>query len=234
MKNVLRNWMNKELKFKQTDDSKVYLTSDWHVFHNPKWPIPIWKMRGFNSIDESNKSIINSINDTVGVDDILINLGDLTLNCSESQFEGLLSQINCQTIYLLFGNHNSPCWSVYQREIKEFFRKMDDDFTATQPKPDVEIYPFKYRNIVFVGNYLEFIVDGQYFTASHYPQSSWNHMAKGSIHCHGHVHSTKEIPYVKNYGKMIDVGFDYHKKPISVDEIKKLMNNIEIKHEGHH
>lgn len=224
--------MNKELRFKQTDAQKVYLTSDWHIFHNPKWSIPIWKMRGFNSLEESNKHIIDSINDTVGVNDILINLGDPTLNCSESQFEELLSQIKCQTVYLLFGNHNSPCWGIYQREVKNFLSSMDDDYSATQPSLEVEIYPLKYRNIIFVGNYLEFIVDGQYFVASHYPQSSWNHMAKNSIHCHGHIHSTKET-YVQS-GKMIDVGFDYHRKPISVDEIKKYMNTISIKHEGHH
>jgi calcineurin-like phosphoesterase family protein len=227
--------MNKELRIRQSETQKVYLTSDWHIFHNPKWPIPIWKMRGFSSLDESNRFIIESVNSKVRTDDILINLGDLTLNCSESQFEELLSQIHCQTIYCLFGNHNGPCYSIYKREVNRWLNLIPDGYKYISGNGiEPEIYPLRYRNIVFVGNYLELTVDGQYFILSHFPQSSWNHSSKGSIHCHGHVHSTKEIPYINKIGRMIDVGFDYNKKPISVNEIKTLMSKIDIKHEGHH
>lgn len=225
--------MNKLIKFKQTDDCKVYFSSDFHLNHSPKWPTPIWKGRGYNSVTEMNDSIIQSINDVIRSTDVLIFLGDFVLNCSDSQFEEFLSRINCQNIYMIFGNHNSCVWNVYQRKVKEFLYSLNDGFmNMFGEAPDVEVYPFKYRNITFIGNYAEVIVDGQCFTASHYPQLSWNHMSKGSIHCHGHIHSTKET-YIQN-GKMIDVGFDYHRKPISVDEIKKLMSNVVVKHEGHH
>lgn len=228
---TLNNFMNKELRIKQTEEQKVYFSSDFHLNHSPKWPIPIWKGRGFESVTEMNDAIIKSINDVVRSTDILIFLGDFVLNCSDSQFEEFLSRINCQNIYMLFGNHNSQVKDAYSKAVNEYLQSIYGD-KHYQHSEDVEIYPVRYRNIIFVGNYLELIVDGQYFMASHYPQSSWNHMAKNSIHLHGHIHSTKET-YIQN-GKMIDVGFDYHRRPISVDEIKNLMRNVVVKHEGHH
>ena len=39
--------MNTQLKFKQTDGSKVHMFSDAHLNHNPRWEKPIWAMRGF-------------------------------------------------------------------------------------------------------------------------------------------------------------------------------------------
>lgn len=218
--------MNRILKLRQTDASKVYMTSDWHLFHNPMWPVPIWKMRGFNSLDESNDFIVDSINETVSANDHMFNLGDPSLNCTESQFEELLSKIQCQNIYLMWGNHASPSWKIYQREIDKInkWRNISNE--------EIEIYPFRYRNLIFIGNYAEIVVDGQFICLSHYPMNSWNNMAKGSIHCHGHIHSTKET--YKFEGKKIDVGMDYHMKPVSFNEIRKILSKLEIKHEGHH
>ena len=218
--------MNRVLRFKQTESSKVWLTSDWHYNHNPKWPVPIWKMRGYNSVNEMNVDIIKSINDNVGVNDILINAGDPTLNCSESEFESLLSQIICQTVYMMWGNHSSPSWGIYQREVNKLLNLPESNECVQ------EIYPLKYRNTIFVGNYLEISVDGFKSVVSHYPLSSWNGMSHNSLLLHGHIHSTKE-----NYkldGKTIDVGFDYWKRPVSFDEIKLMMDKVPRKIEGHH
>jgi len=213
--------MNRVLHFRQTEESKVWLSSDFHYNHNPKWPIPIWKMRGYNSVGEMNVDIIKTINDNVKYDDIMIYLGDFMLNSSSDQFENFLSQINCQSVYMLFGNHNSCTWSNYEEHIYSIYGKRD-----------IEVYPLRYRNLIYVGNYLEFSVDGSKTVASHYPLSSWNGMSHNGIHIHGHIHSTKE-----NYkldGKTIDVGFDYWKRPVSFDEIKQLMDKIPRKQEGHH
>ena len=90
--------MNRVLHFKQTDDRKVYFSSDWHLGHNPKWDVPIWKSRGFNSADEMTSGIIKSINDTIRFDDILFYGGDFCLNSTESQFESYLSRITCNNI----------------------------------------------------------------------------------------------------------------------------------------
>ena len=222
--------MNKELRIKQTEEQKVYFSSDFHLNHSPKWPVPIWKSRGFESVTEMNDAIIKSINDVVRSTDILIFLGDFVLNCSDSQFEEFLSRINCQNIYMLFGNHNSCVWNVYQREIQNFFRSMDDDFTATQPKPDVEIYPFKYRNITFIGNYAEVIVDGRIFVITHYPIHSWNNQKRGSVHLYGHQHCENN----PQGGRRMDVGWDRDKRPYSADEIWNNLSKVPILSDGGH
>lgn len=230
--------MNTILKFKQTENSRVYLSSDFHLNHSPKWPIPIWKARGYNSVVEMNDAIIDSINSAIRYTDILFFLGDFVLNCSESQFEEILSRINCQRIYMLFGNHNSCVWSAYQREIHSWLRYNNEGYNSDGGGSvgidggDPEIYPLKYRNIIFIGNYAEIHIDGSIFILNHYPLFSWNHMSKGSIHCHGHIHSTKET-YIQR-GRTIDVGFDYWKRPVAADEIRRMMVNVDIKHEGHH
>jgi calcineurin-like phosphoesterase family protein len=223
--------MNREQRFRQSDDQIVHFSSDFHLNHAPKtWDVPICKKRGYDSVPEMNDAIIESVNLTVRPNDILFYLGDVSLNCNESQLEEFLSRIFCQNIYMLWGNHNSPVWNIYRREIENFFRTMDDDFSATQPKPDVEIYPFKYRNITFIGNYAEVIVDGKYIVVSHYPMQSWNQMKNGSIHLYGHQHCENNPVG----GKQMDVGWDRDKRPYTANEIFDKMKNIPVKSDGGH
>jgi len=66
------------------------------------------------------------------------------------------------------------------------------------------------------------------FVLSHYPIASWNNLARGAIHLHGHVH----LPQNKRIGpgKMMDIGVDGNNLyPISTSEIFKLMKNQPIK-----
>jgi calcineurin-like phosphoesterase family protein len=62
----------------------------------------------------------------------------------------------------------------------------------------------------------------------HFPIASWNDMARGSIHLHGHVHlePNKRI----GPGKMMDVGVDGNNLyPISLAEVITLMDKQPIK-----
>jgi calcineurin-like phosphoesterase family protein len=227
--------MNRLLKLTQSADRKVYVTSDTHWNHNPKWPVPLWRSRGYGSVNESNEHQRDTINSIVRPNDILFHLGDVTLNCNEEQFESFFASLNCQTIYTLWGNHNSPSWSVYQREVANFFRSMDDDFTATQPKPDVEVYPLRYKNLIFIGNYAEVVVDGMYFVMAHYPIYVFNHMNKGAIHLCGHSHYSLPLSQADNpTSKVLDVGWDGWAKPLSVKEIADIMAKKQVMKVDHH
>jgi calcineurin-like phosphoesterase family protein len=227
--------MNKEQRIKQTDNCKVYFSSDFHLNHSPKWPIPIWKGRGFESVTEMNDAIIKSINSSVRSTDILFFLGDFVLNCSESQFEEFLSRINCQNIYMLFGNHNSCVWNVYQREVTKWSNWNEE---GLQPGagdldtlvPICEVYPFRYRNVIFIGNYAEVIVDRRIFVITHYPIHSWNNQKRGSIHLYGHQHCENN----PQGGRRMDVGWDRDKRPYSADEIWNKLSNIPILSDGGH
>ena len=215
--------MNKLLKFTQTDEQKVYFVSDTHYNHNPKWPVPIWKQRGYTSVDEMNNDEIVQINAIVRPNDILFHLGDITLNCNEQQFEEFIDKLNCRNINLLWGNHNSPCWQVYKREIAAVFMQ------------DIEVYPFKYKNINFLGNYQEITVDGQYIVLAHYPISIFNYMKDGAWHLCGHSHYNYDHSTAENKtGKILDVSWDGLKRPYTMNEIRTIMNSKSILALDHH
>ena len=216
--------MNRTLKFKQTEEQKVYFTSDTHFNHNPKWKVPLWEQRGYKSSEEHTNSVINKINETVRPNDILWHLGDFCLNTSESQFEELLARINCQSIHFLWGNHNSRIWEAYRKEVLKQYAS-----------EDIEVYPIRYKNLVFCGNYAEITVDGKYFILSHYPIHVFNYMKDGASHLCGHSHYNLPLSQADNLNsKILDVGIDGFGKPLSVDEVMTIMNKKQVFQSGDH
>ena len=209
-----------EFGFKLNSD-KVFFTSDFHGEHAQPF---LWESRGFASPQAHTDGVIQSINDRVGTHDHLFNLGDFVLNCSREKFEQILSRINCQNIYFLWGNHNSQVKQAYKETIlKDFGRQ------------DIEVYPVRYKNLIFIGSYFEAIINGQPIVMSHYPLYSWNFMRKGSWMLSGHEHcAVKEHLPEGNGGKILDVGWDYYKKPLAFEEIKSIMMKKSVKTVGHH
>lgn len=220
--------MNTLLKFKETPECKVFFTSDLHWNHSPKWSVPIWESRGYSSVTESNESIISIINSCVRPSDILFNLGDMTLNCTEEQFEYLIGSLQCQNIYSLWGNHNSPSWHIYKREISMWAS------VHHIPEP-VEAYPFRYKNVIFVGNYAEIVVNGTIIVLSHYAPQVWNHSGNGGWCLVGHSHGNLPtiLPDAK-CGKILDVGFDVFKSPVSFTDVRRIMDSKPVASVDHH
>jgi calcineurin-like phosphoesterase family protein len=215
--------MNKLLKFKQTDTQKVYFVSDTHYNHNPKWEVPLWMQRGYASVEEMNLDEIEQINKIVRPDDILFHLGDISLNCNEQQFEDFIGKLNCKNIYLLWGNHNAPCQAIYKREVTVKYME------------DIEVYPFKYKNIIFLGNYQEITVDGQYIVLAHYPISVFNYMKDGAWHLCGHSHYNFDLSTAENKtSKILDVGWEGLKRPYTMEEVRNIMNSKGIVAVDHH
>jgi len=227
--------MNKLVRLKQTDDQKVYFISDLHHFHNPvRWAVPLWKQRGYESVIEMNEDQIASINKVVRPNDILWHLGDITLNCNESQFEEFITRLQCQNIYCLWGNHNSPTWAIYQREVEKI-KQITSLTNYTGSSEDIEIYPLRYRNLVFFGNYQELVVDGQCMVMGHYPIHVWNNMKDGVWHLCGHSHYNLPFSKADNLdAKILDVGWDGQLKPYSMDDLRTIMNKKKVFDAGDH
>ena len=82
--------------------SKIWVTSDTHFCHDREF---IWKVRGFNSVQEMNEEIVRRWNEVVSKEDIVWHLGDVMLNNTD---EGMkyFSQLN-GTIHLICGNHDT-------------------------------------------------------------------------------------------------------------------------------
>lgn len=211
--------------FKNTETQKIFFTSDLHIGHRQEF---VWKSRGFDSVEEHDESILNNINSIVKDDDILFNLGDLTLNTTIERFEDIILKIKCKNMYMFFGNHPN-------RHYKNVYIPMVKNILGDKYTPESEIYPLRYKNIIYLNHITELILGGQYVVLCHYPLYSWNHMKDGSWMLHGHEHSAvpEHLPDGK-YGKILDVGWDYFKKPLSFNEIEEIMKNKEIVSVGHH
>ena len=61
--------------------------------------------------------------------------------------------------------------------------------------------------------------DNKWAVMSHYPMAEWNGAYHGSVMLHGHCHGTKQFP-----GKIIDVGYDAHKRILTLDEAIDMAN----------
>ena len=216
------------INIRETPEQKIYVSSDFHLNHNPKWETPIWKMRGFSSATDMTDGIIRSVNDTVRWNDILFFLGDFCLNTTLSQFEELLSRFACQNIYMLLGNHPNPHY-------KNVYLPMVRKILGESYMPESEIFPLRYKNVIYIGHYAEVILNGQFVVLSHYALRSWNQMKHGSWCLHGHEHgAVMESSPNDITTKILDVAWDTFKWPLSFSEISIIMSKKQVKSVGHH
>jgi len=219
--------MNRVLKFKQTEERQVWWTSDTHCNHDPRWEVPLWEARGYTSSKHHTDSIIDALNKAARPNDVLIHAGDFCLNTDESGLNELLARIQCQDIIMLWGNHNNPLWKIYRREVDKMFANLAGGID--QGDTEYEVYPFRYKNITFVGNYLELTVDGHYFVVEHYPIHVFNYMKDGAKMICGHSHGGLDFSQPNNLNsKILDVGWDLFKKPLSTEEILNIMSKKQI------
>lgn len=80
----------------------VYYTSDWHLNESRIFDFNPF-FRPFKSIQEQNETIIANINESVGENDTLIHLGDVSI---DDEGLKLLDQIKCKRRYLILGNYD--------------------------------------------------------------------------------------------------------------------------------
>jgi len=112
MKNWYKNFnfMNMEVG----DLNRLYITSDTHAYHkNLCSGSTVWDKgadREFEDQFAMTNQLVKNINDTVGVDDILINLGDWSFGGKDKVAE-FRSRINCKNVATVFGNHDKNVWN---------------------------------------------------------------------------------------------------------------------------
>jgi calcineurin-like phosphoesterase family protein len=156
-----------------------------------------------------NSHLIANINEVVGQDDILFHLGDWSFGGFE-QIELFRNQIACKNVHIITGNHD--------HHIENNKEGIQSIFSSVN----------KYLNLVVKWNVGTPLMGEQRFALMHFPIASWDNMARGAIHLHGHVHfeADKRI----GVGKMMDVGVDGNELyPIEMSEVLKLMGNQPIK-----
>jgi calcineurin-like phosphoesterase family protein len=194
----------------------VYFWSDIHYSHAQPF---ILEPRGFKTVWESDKELLNRLNKKVGKNDILFLLGDTVLAKQNSfdKLEELFGNINCETIFCMGGNH----FGGLKRFVEKYWVGTNTEFMFHE-------LDFRGKRIKIISNYFEIEVCGQFIVLSHYPILSWNKKPRSSFALFGHVHGglnkSEECEfYIK--GKVLDVGVESCPEPISFNEVCAYMEN---------
>ncbi len=236
--------MFNKLKFKN-NPSNIFFISDLHYNHDPQWDVPLWKKRGFDSLSAHNEGLVRVWNEKCNSDSIVFNLGDVTFSDPEGkQFMELCRRLNFKEMYVLIGNHTSGHRKIYFETLRTF---LDGSLGCNGGnEPQFEIYPLKLeiwenKNVIFLPEYVEVVVDDKPMVLCHYPLDSWNHMSHNSWMIHGHEHGSelRSKPFTLGAGKILDVGVENlldlrEGAPINYGELKKIMDKKQYVKVGHH
>jgi calcineurin-like phosphoesterase family protein len=143
-------------KFKKiTSSGRIAFGSDFHLEH--KQPF-IWEPRGFKSEIEHRNFCMEGLM-SLNSDDILVYLGDFSLNSTIESTKHLLSLIPCR-VYYIWGNHESYVGGI--------FKELNPNGSET--------YPCEWNNITFLGKGQNFSINGQNLYVSHFPHLVWDYM----------------------------------------------------------
>ncbi len=181
---------------KFSKDEKIWITSDWHFFHQKDF---CYAPRGYSNGDEMTNSLINNFNKVVEPDDTVFCLGDCIMGLiDEDKIIRTLERLNGH-IYLILGNHDG--------------------------NKKVEAYE-KCANITVLGYAEMVKWGKQCFYLSHYPTLTDNYDDEKSLHSKvinlcGHRHTKNKFEdFDKGYIYHVEV--DAHNGyPITFDTIIK-------------
>lgn len=218
--------MRKPIKLNK--EQNIYFVSDLHLGHNKPFVV---QARGFTNVIEHNKFIIDNINQHVGENDILFNLGDFALYSDTVQVTDYFNRINCKNIYYVWGNHEGSTTQIYHEAVKEQYGKYD-----------IEVYPLTWNNVTFIGNYSKIRVGKKETTLSHFAPRLWDKSHHGTFAICGHSHgSFPEILPSHSINKVVDVGvdvaltyFDRQKVVFSWEDILEIMETKMVVSVDHH
>lgn len=214
----------KPLKF-NIPENNIFFWGCLHLNHDPKWEVPLWKARGFDSIHEHNQYIKRAWRETLNDNSIIFLLGDTCFgyNAQEVLLQ-LFDSVPFKECYLLPGNHTAG-W-------KQLLELTDSEGLY---KPYGE-HKLENKSLYLTPNYIELIINGHSVVLSHYPIASWNGQGRGSYMLHAHVHGTLEK---SDLGKLLylsrikEVSFEKCPKPVSFNEVKKSFDQSIITFDHH-
>ena len=211
----------KKISLKSTDQ-KIWFVSDLHLGHDKPF---ILGPRNYKDINEAYQHTHQMIQEYVGPNDILFNLGDMVIGARENSlsYAQRIVHYPCKHQYFIWGNHNAGIQQMYD-DCRNDLGLLSDD---------IEIYPLNYPNspFTFLGHYAEVSIDGRTVVLTHYPIASWNHISKGAYHIHGHCHrNLKEDTTLQR----IDVGWEWRRRPVEWNEIVRELSPRSTVAPDHH
>jgi len=131
------------------------------------------------SINNMTDTILDSVNATVQRSDTLVIGGDFCFTTRENRdrrAKELRNRINCENVYLIWGNHDDRR-ALDEKDVQTF-----PDRTVTTVYDNKKLFKGCYDQYMFK-------VDGEHIFMSHYPCRSWDGKPYDSWMLYGHVHN---------------------------------------------
>jgi len=192
------------------DENNLFFWGCLHLNHNPQWEVPLWKMRGFNSVKEHNEVIENNWKMSLNNESIIFLLGDTSFGYDAEQYmNDFFNRVPFKECYWMSGNHTAG-WN-------QFLDKSDINSQVRISEKTIQLIP----------NYAEIVINDTKIVACHYPIISWNGHARGSYMVHAHVHGTLEnsdIGKLLYRSKIKEVSIEKQAHPLSVRQLKEYFN----------
>lgn len=202
----------KPIKIKHPNEDVLFWGCPHYDHACESWSEPLYVKRGYKTLDEHNRALIDNWNSKASDTTIGFLLGDVMFGKGGlEKFKSFINRLKFDTIYICSGNHTAG-WHQAFESVKE----------------NVWITDLQGKKVVFVPNYFELFVNGQPVVCSHYPILSWNGMGKGSFMLYSHVHNSLENSEIgklyKNSGlKAYETSVECNEYPARFSEIQKFM-----------
>ena len=171
----------------------IWFCSDYHINHDKDFIID---PRNFMSVEDMNYQIVQRHNCCVADNDIVYMLGDNMMGTIE-EAAPYLTQLKGE-IHFIIGNHDTD------KRI-EFYKEMgwiNEGYATILVHNKIHYYLSHYPTMT--GNYDE--------------EKDWR---RGLYNLFGHTH--QQNVFYNNNAHMIHVGFDTWGRPVSIDEIEKII-----------
>ena len=169
-----------------------YFIADTHFGHKN---CMAFDNRPFKSIEEHDQKLIDNWNKTVGIDDDVYWLGDISWHRSLKTLE-ILNQLN-GVIHLIRGNHDNKI--LKNRDIQSRFIEIVD-----------------YKELTFS--------DGNGLVLCHYPIPCFKNHYYGWYHFYGHVHNGWEWNMMKQVRYQMEELYDMPCEMYNVGAMLPYMN----------
>lgn len=176
----------------------IWLTADQHFGHKN---IISYSGRPFADVEDMTAGLIARHNAVVGIDDIVIHVGDFTLD--ERLIPSILPQLRGEH-RLVCGNHDA-CHPKHRGHQAAKRRYITWGFSHVAA--ELRLEGFTIAHMPYVGDHT---VTDRY--------AKWRPVDEGNWLLHGHVHEAW-----KARGRMINVGVDqWNYGPVSLEEVARL------------
>ena len=201
---------------------QVAFWSDCHFGHRCEhWEHPLWSMRGFESVEDHDETLIRRWNSVCTPNTTMFHLGDFIFGKDTiERFENMLSnRLNFNTLYIMPGNHASGWKQCFERQEGNVWQIGEN------------------KKVVFAPNIMEINVNGQHITLSHYAIASFPKQGKGAWMLHGHSHGriyNSAVGPILYKANIADIGVEVQPAPITFGGLQSMFRNRQAVSFDHH